>query len=722
MAGYQFSFFVLGILLYLMIYHLFVFFDRKSIKENKYGNISFGLICFSYSLVIFNRGIYPNLVIFNEDLNIVIDYIFTLMISGSTALFCHSIFNLEKIKKFSIRYFIFVVISGIILHSFYFLGNKKIEMLSIHQFIIFSYALIFFILLIWQIIKLKQWKSLQNRLLIISLIILLLSMIIMSVIMILKEVLSEFMIYTPFLFMCLVFNFILTKTFNNEHKELGNLKNNLEYEVLEKTREIKELYKQRENYFVNIAHEIKTPLTLIDSYVEKYIKDYGENQEIEVIKNNIKKLKKDMLNLLSMKNFEQGKINYNHNQIISFSYVLEEKVKTFRNACLKKEIKIRGNIEKDIYIKIDPYALEQIINNLIENACKFNKDKEIIDVGLESINKIVCFSVKDRGIGIDKDKLEHIFTPYYQITSSKQNIQGVGMGLSIIKKIIESINGHIEVESQVGYGTTFKIYFNEYKPKKEDNIEVFHETMKPVINISNLSLLKDSNVEDNKFNILIVEDNIDMLYFLHENLKKTYNVFYAVNGKEAFEEINNIKKIDLVISDVMMDIMDGFTMIRKLSEDERFFDIPVIFLSANQEIESKMKGLYLGALDYLIKPFVYEELLSKTETILKLQKSKEKSIIKKMAEEVKNIMNNKKNNEKKSLDEIIVEYNINQQEKEIIELIIKENLQYKEIAYKINLSIRTVEWHIGNVYKKININSKKELIKFFKEFKGEDNN
>jgi len=701
MTGYEFSFFVLGILLYLMIYHLFVFFDRKSIQENKYGNISFGIICFSYSLVIFNRGIYPNLEIYNKDLNIIIDYIFTIMISGSTALFCHSIFNLDGIKKFSIGYFIFVVISGIILHSFYFCGNKQIKIVSIHQFIIFSYALIFFILLVWQIIKLKQWKSRQNRLLIISLFILLLSMIIMSIIMILKEVLSEYIIYTPFLFMCLVFNFILTKTFNNEHKELETLKNNLEYEVLEKTGEIKELYKQRENYFVNIAHEIKTPLTLIDSYVEKYINDYGENQEIEVIKNNIKKLKKDMLNFLSMKNFEQGKINYNHNQIISFSDALEEKINTFKNACLKKEIKFRSNIEKDIHIKIDPYALEQIINNLLENACKFNKDKEIIDIGLESINKRICFIVKDKGIGINKDKIEHIFTPYYQITNSKQNLQGVGMGLSIIKKIVESIDGSIEVESQVGYGTTFNIYFNEYKPKKEDDIEVFTEIIKPVINIINLSLLKDSNIEDNKYNIMILEDNIDMLYFLQENLKKAYNVFFAVNGKDAFDKLNLIKKVDLVISDVMMDIMDGFTFIKKLSEDDRFFDIPVIFLSANQEIESKMEGLHLGALDYLIKPFVIEELLSKTESILKLQESREKVVIKKMTEELKRKIVKEKSDNKKSFEDLVIEYEINQYEKEIIELIINENLQYKEIAFRKNLSTRTVEWHIGNVYKKI---------------------
>ncbi|HOV14323.1 MAG TPA: response regulator transcription factor [Spirochaetota bacterium] len=209
--------------------------------------------------------------------------------------------------------------------------------------------------------------------------------------------------------------------------------------------------------------------------------------------------------------------------------------------------------------------------------------------------------------------------------------------------------------------------------------------------------MKSQNFDIKK--LLIIDDDEMVLSSLKKQLKG-YSIFTSKGGSEAllFLKIGELFP-DLILCDIMMPEIDGFQFVKILRENSDYFHIPVMFITGFPEDERRIKSLELGAIDYLIKPFRKEEILLKVRNILEYQ------------DRFKEHLDNKSNRRK--IESKFLEYDMTLQESEIIKLILNENLIYKEIAYKMKISLRTVESHISHIYKKMNINSKKELIKIF---------
>jgi len=494
--------------------------------------------------------------------------------------------------------------------------------------------------------------------------------------------------------------------------QLKDININLEKKVEERTDQLKEAHKQKTNIFINIAHETKTPLTLISNYLDKYIKKHNKSDELAIIKNNFDKLKKDMINFLDIQKLERGQIFYNHDQIINLSYILKEKIKLFAEIAWKHNIKIiTNNINKNFYIKIDPYAIDRVINNLIDNAIKYNKKNGIIKISLSGENDNILLIVKDTGIGISKELQENIFNPYFQISHEKRNIQGIGMGLNIVKNIIKEVNGKIEITSKINEGTAFKISFKKHKIKKDkiiiDNIKL----SKPFNSLANIKL-KEEKYDNNKKNILLVEDNIVMLDYLQDNFYERYNVFTAINGVRAIKKINEIPKPNIIISDIMMDKMNGYEFYDELIKNDEYNDIPFIFLTALTSNNEKIKGLQKGAVDYIYKPFTIEELENKINSLLKIQENQKRSNVLKINDEFTKVLyeENDENEENNyNLNDIIIDNKINEKEINIINFIIK-GFEYKKIAAMLNINLNTVKKSIQRIYKKLDVTNKVELI------------
>ena len=411
----------------------------------------------------------------------------------------------------------------------------------------------------------------------------------------------------------------LAVSFNNMADTIMNYSQTIEDKIRERTLQLVDLNKQKTNFFINLAHETKTPLTLISNYLEKDINKRGISYELGIVKNNIDKLKRDMINFLDMEKLERGQIFYNHNQILNLSDMTSMKADIFIEIAKKKNVKITKDIEKDIYIKIDPFAMDRILNNLIDNAIKYNKSEGYVHLKLKRYNSKgnkVELEVQDTGIGIDNEHIKHIFEPYHQVSHRKRNIQGIGMGLNIVKKIIDAINCNIEVKSELLKGTKFKIDFNEYILRENDNVKKEINLSKPIDRRTEVKL-EDVNYSEDKYNLLIVDDNIEMIGCLQESMRELYNFFYALNGREAFNMLEYIPKPHIIISDIMMDAMDGYEFYENISIDERYNDIPFIFLTAKTSDEEKLMGLKKGAIDYIYKPFLIEELIAKVNSILK---------------------------------------------------------------------------------------------------------
>lgn len=386
--------------------------------------------------------------------------------------------------------------------------------------------------------------------------------------------------------------------------------------------EIKEMSEIKTNFFVNLAHETKTPLTLIGNYLAQYISKVGETDELRIVMQNVNKLRRDMTNFLDSQKLERGQFFYNHDDVVNISELLNQKLPLFMDYAAGKAITLTGNVKSGIFIKMDPAAVDRIINNVIENAIKYTSSGGTVLVDLDGDDDIVIFTVEDNGIGISLQQQEHIFKPYHQLSTKKRNIQGIGMGLNIVKMIVDSVNGRIELFSVKGQGTTFKILLNRSTGAGSNNTLKEAISAAPVDYITRDRELIEKVPDAFKNNILLVEDNRDLLAFLKTNLENDYNVYFAFNGRDALTKLHIIGKPDIIISDIMMDVMDGGAFFKELSRDDYYADVPFIFLTAKSTPEDKIKGLEEGAIDYIYKPFSMEELRAKIKAILHNHKLK----------------------------------------------------------------------------------------------------
>ena len=482
--------------------------------------------------------------------------------------------------------------------------------------------------------------------------------------------------------------------------------------LAEKTKDLELANEQRTNTFINLAHETKTPLTLINNYLEEYIQKNKQTEELKVIKSNIEKLTQDIVNFFDMERIQKGLNVYDNDQIADFSKMLRDHMILFKQYGSKKNIEITESIESDVFVKADPESLYRIVNNLIENAIKYTDANGRIEVSLKGIGDKIKFSVKDNGIGIPPHLHSKIFDPYYQVHSEKKNYQGMGMGLSIVKKIIDSLNGEIIIISdpQKNAGTEITVQLPIHKIIDGEIISEFKNTNAYYFESEQLNI-KEEEFDEKKPAIMVVEDNIPLLNYMFSKLKEKYNIHYALNGNEALEKLKTIKQLDLIVSDVMMDNGDGFDFYKGVSEQKRLGHIPFIFLTAKTNMEDKMRGIKLGAIDYISKPFLFNELTGKIDSILNNLSEQREALIHHSFKtllhqsEPGTIHSSNHNTFASNCDK----FNLTAREKEIVQLIAKGQT-YKEIANTLNISDKTVGKHIQNMFEKVGASNKTELV------------
>lgn len=510
----------------------------------------------------------------------------------------------------------------------------------------------------------------------------------------------------------------LSNKFNNEYKELKELKKKLESKVQQRTEELqsanKELEKvnaEKTNIFINLAHEIKTPLTLINIYLDKHIDKPGK-RKIQIVRTNFNKLCRDIVNFFDILKYDKGQSIYNHDQVVDVSRAVNEKIDLFRVLAVDKKIHLRFDVDPGLYTSIDPAALDRIINNLLENAIKYTGEDGEVVLTITGDDDKILFSIRDTGPGIYPEQREHIFKPYYQLSHKKSNNQGIGLGLSIVRMIIEQINGDIKIISDPDQqpGATFILTFTR-SHETGNVVKDYNYTFDTTITGNN-EPVADIVQDGDKRNILVVEDVPDMQRALQDILSPYYNIYSALNGKEALKKLLTIPIPTLIISDIMMDKMDGFKFREKLLKikDGKYRTIPFIFLTARMEPEDKIKGLEMNAVDYITKPFHPAELLLKVTNTIKNHEQAKNT----MFHDIKTAINQNKTIPQPGLSAILKvdmkqDHGITGTEQKIIELL-RDGCVYKEIADIQNKSLGTIKNQISKIYKKLKVNNKEQLI------------
>lgn len=406
----------------------------------------------------------------------------------------------------------------------------------------------------------------------------------------------------------------------------------IEHERLE-AQHIHEIDSLKIKLFTNISHEFRTPLTLIMAPVEKLLiefKDKPEVKYLKLIEQNAKRLLQMVNQLLDFRKMEVQGFNYNPSfgDIVAF---LNEAVSSFNNLSEQKciELVFRTKI-KVLNTYFDKDKLEKIMFNLLSNAFKFTPGYGIVTVSLvaESTNKYLnsndintnlVIKIEDTGIGIPPDKIEKIFTRFFQVDSTGQVEKGTGIGLSLVAEFVKLHKGEIFVTSDIGKGTCFTVHLPVNnsgllaEPAVETEEEIKHD---PVI----FPQMSEKTPASERPVLLIAEDNDDLRFYLKDNLFQHYQILEASNGEEALKKIQKIVP-DLIISDIMMPGIDGIELCRRVKTDRTICHIPLILLTAKSSEQQQMKGIETGADDYITKPFNFQLLEAKIANIINIRRN-----------------------------------------------------------------------------------------------------
>ncbi|MFK8007108.1 MAG: two-component regulator propeller domain-containing protein [Saprospiraceae bacterium] len=445
------------------------------------------------------------------------------------------------------------------------------------------------------------------------------------------------------------------------------LKNELKVEHLQMER-MQGLNKIRSQFFANISHEFKTPLTLIISplkAMQKKLEKIENKNQVNVMLRNAERLLRLINQILDLSKLESGitELKTTQYDIVEFAKNMADNFHPFSK---EQFITFELDLPKEpIPLYFEKDKMEKILINLISNAFKYTPTHGKIKLTITSEEKQVLISIKDTGIGISSDQIDRIFNRYYQAKNNNETT-GTGIGLSLTKQLVELHGGIIEVTSFQNQGTQFNVTFPLGKlhlsPHQIEPEHIPH------------SMSEDSQIELKEFNIsvpivdkkiatednhqpliLIVEDNPDLREFIKSYLETKYQIIEAENGKQGYEMAkHNIP--DIIITDLRMPEMNGFEMCKKIRNDEKTNHISIIMLTVKSSDESKEMGFEYGADYYLTKPFNPKSLDLRIKNILNVKNKYRIQILTDLKNDFPLVQQNKESKDAKttSKDELFI--------------------------------------------------------------------
>lgn len=394
----------------------------------------------------------------------------------------------------------------------------------------------------------------------------------------------------------------------------------------------------KSEFLASISHEIRTPLTLIITPVEQLLSTKTTDialftKSLTTVLRNARHLLQLINQLLDLAKLEAGKMTSVELRG-DLRLFISDLVESVRPAAETKNICLQFHADSiPDEVLYDPDKMEKITYNLLSNALKFTPIGGSIRVNLtftpatDSTVREVCLTVSDTGVGIPASQLPRIFDRFYQVDDSAKTFPGgTGIGLALVKEMTEILKGKIEVESTIAHGTTFRIRIPLGVPKETLLLHEYPTPIrtKPMPDLIDRSQLPtempepDQAMATSKPMVLIVEDNPELRHYIAQGLSEICRIITASDGQEGWDLCQR-ELPDLVISDIMMPHMNGYSLCKNIKENALTSHIGVILLSARASLESRIEGLSAGANDFLTKPFSHNELLLRVNSLLSYQ-------------------------------------------------------------------------------------------------------
>lgn len=393
-----------------------------------------------------------------------------------------------------------------------------------------------------------------------------------------------------------------------------------------------EINQMKMRFFINISHELRTPLTLILAPLQEImnkISDRWTRNQLEHIQRNANRLLHLVNQLMDYRRAELGVFELkvkkgNANQLVQENFLFYDKLAQHKKIIYTLHSELE---EREVFF--DPNYLELIVNNLLSNAFKYTKAGQSITVSLKEVEGWLLLQVSDTGTGIPINKQEKIFERFYQIESEHV---GSGIGLSLVQRLVDLHHGRIELDSEVGKGSTFSVYLPQdpsvYKPtefatddKTKEETRVHSTNAKSMYFADTEKVVNETigSGDKKRGTILIVEDNNEIRHYLRSGLADLFNTLEASNGEEALDILKD-SEVEVIITDVMMPVMDGIKLCKNVKQNIRTCHIPVIILSAKTDVKDQMEGLQVGADDYIPKPFSLAIITTKIQNMLRTRR------------------------------------------------------------------------------------------------------
>ena len=400
-------------------------------------------------------------------------------------------------------------------------------------------------------------------------------------------------------------------------------------------------------FFTNISHELRTPLTLIAGPVEQVLKNdklpADAREQLVVVERNTNRMLRLVNQILDFRKIQNKKMKMQVQQLNVVAFV-RKIMDNFESVAEEHNIDFLFQTEKEaLNLWVDADKFEKIVFNLLSNAFKYTPNGKMITVFIREDEGTVSVGVQDQGIGIAENKRKSLFVRFENLVDKNIfNQASSGIGLSLVKELVEMHKATISVDSRLGEGSCFKVDFLKGKEHYNSSVEFILEdsvaplSMERIVDIANSSLQTEAAIVDapdlkvsaakeeaeessSKELMLLVEDNQELRSFLRSIFASTYRVVEASDGMEGWSKA--LKYLpDIIISDVMMPEKDGIEMTRELRADMTTSHIPIILLTAKTTIESKLEGLEYGADDYITKPFSATYLQARVENLLMQRK------------------------------------------------------------------------------------------------------
>lgn len=376
--------------------------------------------------------------------------------------------------------------------------------------------------------------------------------------------------------------------------------------------------KMKENFFTNITHEFRTPLTLILGLSHDMVQDSGHLDDAD--RKKVMTIEKQGKNLLTLINqildisklkSNIGNPEWTNGNVCAYVEMIAE---GYRHYAANRGIALSYEEKNNVNMDFIPDYIAKVMNNLLSNAIKFTSEGGSVSVVTWCTDNMFYIDVSDTGSGIEESALQHIFEPFYQSENGKEYM-GTGIGLPIAKYAVKALGGDISAESKLGQGSTFHVGIPVNNKVKRhlalNDPQVIAENME-----EEEAQVQNADIDSGKdYTVLVVEDNRSVAHYIGQLLKEKYNIVYAENGQEGLDKAVAIVP-DVIVSDVMMPVMNGQEMCRRLRSDDTVAHVPIVMVTAKITDEDRLCGLEAGADAYITKPFNSSELLIMVDKLL----------------------------------------------------------------------------------------------------------